>query len=104
MKIDVEPKGTCPAVLCRQENCKWDRVCANHISAGDFRSEGGPRPILKLLSGEVHCDTFHSPGNGCEYHEEPVNVDSRPWNPDDVWNMNIFLWSQLVEETDNYEI
>jgi|SRR5579862_7245937 len=100
MKIKAEPKEKYPAVICLQKNCKWDRVCANHETAGDFRSEGGPRPLLKLLNGELHCDTFHSPGNGCEYHEEPVNVD--PWQRDRDYN--IFLWSQLIEETNNFQI
>jgi len=101
MKIKVEPKEKYAAIICLQENCPWERVCANHATAGDFRSEGGPRPKLKLLNGELHCDTFHSKGNGEEYHETPIIVDTRTWVPFE-WNM--FLWSQLIEETDNYEI
>ena len=100
MKIEVEPKEKYSAIICIQKNCRWDKVCANHSSAGDFRSEGGPRPLLKLMNGELHCDTFHSPGDGYEPHETPVNVD-HTWVPD-RWNM--VLWSQLIEKVDDFQI
>lgn len=100
MKIIAEPKEKYNCIICLQENCKWDGVCANHATAGDFRSEGGPRPLLKLLSGELHCDTFHSPGNGNEFHDEPTNTDPS-WFPN-RWNM--VLWNQLIEEVDNFQI
>jgi len=100
MKIKVEPKDKCNGIICLQKDCPWDDVCANHTSAGDYRSEGGSRPLLKLMNGELHCDTFHSPGNGYKPHEEPVNVDY--CLTVDKWNM--FLWSQLVEQVNNFQI
>ena len=81
-----------------QTNCRWDRVCANHETAGDFRSEGGSRPILTLRNGEVHCETFHSPGDGYEPHETPTRT--APYE----WGNAIVCWRDLVEETNNYEI
>lgn len=104
MKITVEPK-TCEAVQCLEENCRWNRVCANHVSAGDFRTEGGSIPLLTLKNGEMFCDTIHSPGNGYEYHEEPINTDVRPpRKADQYWESNCVLWKDLVEETNTYEI
>ena len=97
MKIRVEPKELYPAVICMQSNCRWERVCANHETAGDFRSEVGDRKILSLRNGEVHCETFHSPGDGCEYHETPVNT--APYE----WGNAIVCWRDLIEET-TYEI
>lgn len=99
MKITVEPKDAWDAIICLETECRWKRVCANHMSAGDYRSEGGTRPILKLRSGELHCETFDSSGNGCNYYEEPLNTE--PWITN-RWNM--VLWSQLIEEIDNFNI
>lgn len=101
MKIKTEPKELYPAVICMQENCPWDRVCANHTTAGDFRSEGGSRPILVLRNGVVHCETFHSPGDGYEPHETPVNTAP---SSKDQWGNAIVCWRELVEETNAYEI
>lgn len=103
MKIQVEPK-TCQAVQCLEDNCRWNRVCANHVSAGDFRTEGGSRPLLSLRAGEIHCETIHSPGNGYEYHEEPVNVGTHPYCESGLMDYNCVLWSELVEETNTFEI
>ena len=102
MKINVEPKDQCKAVICLEKECPWKRVCANHYTAGDFRSEDGSRPLLSLRNGEVHCQTIHSPGNGYEYHEEPVNVALPNRHKD--WNWSLFLWDDLTEETDNFQI
>ena len=55
MKIDVEPKGKYQAVICLDDYCKYRLSCANHTSAGDFRSEGGFKPELSLVNCEVHC-------------------------------------------------
>ena len=99
MKIRVEPKEKCDAIICLEKECLWKRECASHETAGDFRSEGGARPLLKLMNGELHCDTFDSAGDGNEYRELPINVDV--WVPD-RWNM--VLWSQLVEQVDNFQI
>jgi hypothetical protein len=99
MKIKVEPREKCDAIICLEKECPWKKACASHETAGDFRSEGGARPLLKLMNGELHCDTYHSKGDGFEYNEMPINVDT--WVPN-RWNM--FLWSQLIEQVDSFQI
>ena len=100
MKITVEPKEKYNAIICLQKDCPWNRECANHETAGDFRSEGGSRPLLKLLNGELHCDTFHSLGDGDKYNEQPINTDKTYIRG--RWSM--VLWSQLIEQVDNFQI
>ena len=99
MRIKTEPPEMCLAVICIQEGCRWERVCANHETAGDFRSEGGSRPILALRNGEVHCETFHSPGDGYEPHELPTKTAAY-----DYHRNAIVCWRDLDEEVDRYEI
>ena len=36
------------AFECHSKDCMYSRDCANHYTAGDFRSEDGLYPILKL--------------------------------------------------------
>lgn len=103
MKINVEPKDKYKAVICLEKNCRWERVCANHCTAGDFRSEDGSRPLLSLRNGEVHCQTINSPGHGYEYHDEPINVAS-PTMHHHEWNWSMFLWNDLTEETNDFQI
>lgn len=103
MKIEVEPK-TCAVVQCLEKNCRWNRVCANHYTAGDFRTEGGARPILSLRAGEVFCETMHSEGDGCEYHELPLKTASEQSTLAGWFEMNCVLWKDLEEETHNYQI
>ena len=102
MKINVEPKDKYKAVICIEKECPWGRVCANHYTAGDFRSEDGCRPLLSLRNGEVHCQTFHSPGYGHEYQDEPTNVAPLPNTQN--WCLSLFLWEDLTEETNNFQI
>jgi hypothetical protein len=105
MKINVEPK-TCAAVQCLEDGCPWKKVCANHVSAGDFRTEGGYRPILKLKQGEVFCESIHMKGRGDEYEDCPNIQGERPWQfqVQGCCDYNCVLWSELVEEIDAYEI
>lgn len=47
---------------CNSEDCIFRKECANHASAGDFRSEGGFTPELSLLSKtQAECSTFDRP-------------------------------------------
>lgn len=92
-KISADIKS-CQAVICEEKNCPWDRVCANHETAGDFRSEDGTRPILHLEQGDVFCETFYSKGDGVEYHECPTHNSG----------IGMVLRSELVEETNNFQI
>lgn len=105
MKIKVEPK-TCAAVQCLEDKCPWNRVCANHVTAGDFRTEGGSRPLLRLKQGEIFCESYDSKGNGYECHEEPLVQGIRPWylQQQGCCDYNCVLWGELVEEIDTYEI
>ncbi len=36
--------------------CMNSRDCAQHITAGDFRTEGGDTPSLYLYDTKVYCD------------------------------------------------
>lgn len=98
--IDADTKS-CLAMICKEEDCRWRRVCSNHITAGDFRSEGGSRPVVYLEHGKVVCETFYSDGDGVKYNELPTHID-------DNWNYMgqdaVVLLSELVEKADDYKI
>lgn len=44
------------SVLECKETCPYDRECANHESAGDFRTDDGLVPTLTKVEGGYHCD------------------------------------------------
>jgi hypothetical protein len=54
-------------VSCEDDLCMLRKLCANHSSAGDYRSEYGIRPELQALdvlipgrlSGTVYCKTHN---------------------------------------------
>lgn len=56
------------------ENCPYDRVCANHKTAGDFRFEDGFAPKLSLHSNVIKCETFYEINNGEEYYHWPKTI------------------------------
>ena len=88
-------------MICEETECRWNRVCANHTSAGDFRSEGGSRPVVHLEQGDVFCETFYSDGDGFEAHETPTHTDQN-W---DSWEKDAqVLVKDLVEKTDTFQI
>jgi hypothetical protein len=68
IKKEIYPSGY---IECK-EKCPYDRTCANHYTAGDFRSEDGFSPLLELHDREVMCASRYAPGNGAEYHEWPT--------------------------------
>ena len=95
MKINVEPKGKYKAVICLEENYRWRKVCANHYTAGDFRSEDGVTPNLSLRNSEVYCETIHcNQGDDDRYRESPINHH----------NFGLLCWNELIEETNNFQI
>ncbi len=51
-EIVLDRWGCCLAV------CKFQKECAQHYSAGDFRSEDGFSPEIEVKNGQVHCNTF----------------------------------------------
>ena len=57
--VAVKVHGKYPA--CLDERCKHKRECANHTTAGDFRSEGGDTPDLVKT------------GKGWRCNREPMN-------------------------------
>ena len=103
MNIEVEEK-ICSMVVCSQKNCPWKGVCANHYTAGDFRIEDGIRPILSLINGVVNCKTFHSKGYGYEYRDQPRDVGQHPYSESGLMDYNCVMWSELIEEGNNFSI
>ncbi|MHC4188431.1 MAG: hypothetical protein ACYSUB_01980 [Planctomycetota bacterium] len=51
--IQVKIWGKCPR--CLDEKCLHSRECANHTSAGDFRTEDGSTPNLTKTDEEWVC-------------------------------------------------
>lgn len=49
--VVVEPNG-----ICWDNECKHWKDCANHVTAGQYRSEGGRTPNLRENNGKVTCD------------------------------------------------
>lgn len=47
---------------CTEEHCKFNRTCANHESAGDFRSEGGFTPEIIIENDKIFCRTTERDG------------------------------------------
>lgn len=56
---------------CLSETCKFKRECANHRTAGDFRSEDGFSPELVSKDGEIFCITQEHEADG----RYPANAD-----------------------------
>jgi hypothetical protein len=70
MKIVLDEYG-----CCMSEECKFCKDCAQHSSAGDFRTDDGFRPELSLTS----CETADRPKHidyEPIYREVPDNVDT----------------------------
>ena len=51
--IEIPLHGNFPD--CRMETCPFCRECANHCTAGDFRTEGGFTPQLTVEIEKVFC-------------------------------------------------
>jgi hypothetical protein len=95
MKIKTEPKGLYSAIICLEETCLYRKSCANHVSAGDFRSEDGFTPKLSLGQGNVYCKTTD--------HLPMSKFDDLPDNLDHLQS-GLMLWDDIVEEVENYNI
>lgn len=63
-----------PSTVCRVGLCPYRKSCANHYSAGDFRTEGGVSPRLTIIGNEIHCSTFAIPVDE-EYIYDEVPVE-----------------------------
>lgn len=51
--VPVSIYGSYPA--CLEENCSYKYECANHHTAGDFRTEDGLTPLLKMIDAKWTC-------------------------------------------------
>lgn len=96
MKIKTDPKELYRGVNCLETGCLFRKTCANHASAGDFRSEGGFSPELHLRRGEVYCDTVEDTLLPIDYENLPSSFDKL--------NHGAVLWTDLVETVENYNI
>jgi len=99
MRIITDPKEKYQVVNCLETNCLYRKTCANHTSAGDFRSTGGFSPQLMIINGHVHCKTHDVPPYGGELD------DIKEWYPSNHNKLDSgsVLWKDL-EQSDNYTI
>lgn len=98
MKIIYDQRLVSPfhAIVCEMSNCPYQRECANHASAGDFRSEGGLVPELSMKNGEVHCDTIMRPS------DESIDYACLPENYSNIGPS--LCWKDIREVVNDYHI
>jgi len=56
--------------LAQDTQCLYTSECTNHMSAGDFRMEGGMQPLLTIVDVEkkfLRCSTRGSEPSDCEF-------------------------------------
>jgi len=58
---------------CCSNSCMYRRECAQHVTAGDFRMEGGFTPDVVLLNGRVLCASQNSPASSLD-EDTPSDV------------------------------
>lgn len=56
--------------------CPLWQECANHVSAGDFRTEGGMTPALRIHNGVFECTMENTNANHGFNQLEVTNVRS----------------------------
>lgn len=93
-------------IYCLSDGCPYRKECANHRSAGDFRSEDGFTPELTVEGEKIFCATinekaleirdfdfgsdlpanYNQLGRGSLYFnkEKRLNVYRGPYDDDDV--------------------
>jgi hypothetical protein len=75
MKIELMPDSA----VCLSETCIYNRECANHASAGDYRTEDGFTPELDLQGNQWVCLTADRPTGLTEeyryYGATPNNIE-----------------------------
>ena len=95
MKIQTDPKELYRVVNCLEQGCRYRRTCANHTSAGDFRSEDGFSPELHLRRGQLYCDTID---------ESPLaESDDLPVSHGKLWHGAV-LWEEVVELVEDWSV
>lgn len=57
MKANIKPitPDRVTVLECFEEDCIFKHECANHVTAGDFRTEDGLVPDISLVEGVYHC-------------------------------------------------
>jgi hypothetical protein len=64
---------------CLSETCRFRQECAEHASAGDYRSEDGFTPEITVADGEYRCATADRPVYMLDSsYDNPDNVDHLP--------------------------
>ncbi len=58
-----------------EEECLYKYSCANHASAGIYRSESGFTPELLIIADKFYCNTIDQNPNYGKYETLPVNYD-----------------------------
>jgi hypothetical protein len=51
-KFEILPSGY---INCLEADCMLSRECANHTTAGDFRTDDGGTPIIKIVGKQILC-------------------------------------------------
>lgn len=55
IEVIIYPQG---GIDCNSPSCSFRRECANHRTAGDFRTEDGFTPEMTERNGEYFCETI----------------------------------------------
>lgn len=78
MKIPVKVYAA-GGIDCLEDSCPFKGECANHETAGDFRSEDGFTPELSVVDGQWSCKTYDREPHSGEYLENfPENTNKLP--------------------------
>ena len=85
---------------CNSKDCPYRRGCANHSSAGDYRTDDGFSPELVRLGSDIYCKSYDKP---------PMVVDENQRCsydiPENVYDLgNGFVNIEDVEDSLNYII
>lgn len=91
IKIKVDDYNGCMV------SCQYDGECANHYSAGDFRSDGGMQPKLYRLGNDVFCRTAKMEPDLTE------GMHRDAW-PKEVHDFGMVDIRNLPDSSDLYEI
>lgn len=100
MKITLETDSA----LCHSLECKFNRECANHITAGDYRTEGGFKPEITKAGDDYMCVTADRP----EFIDPGEMFATSAWpRPDNFWDLErgYLTYEELLARTVNdYQI
>jgi len=72
MKVELELYKY-GGIVCLSTDCQHRKECANHVTAGDFRSEDGFTPRLTEQNGEYFCKSYDTLSDNDQYRPWPKN-------------------------------